>query len=105
MVQVREAVFCHDYAGLFRLYTQAPNMGRALMDEFLDRLRHAALAMIVRVYKNPPLRFLARLLGFLAGTGTAGSTPGVAAAGIPLPGLRQLVFAGKYPPQAQTPFS
>jgi hypothetical protein len=101
--QVREAVFCQEYARLFRLYAAAPNMGRALMDVFLDRLRHAALGVAVRAYKAPlPVPFLARLLGFHAAAGSsAGPTPGVQAAGLALPGSRQPVFAGKHPQQAR----
>ena len=106
-VQVREAACCKEYARLFRLYADAPNMGRALMDIFMDRMRHAALVMVVRAYKtNPPLPFLARLLGFLA-AGTAHGTAPIAkaagvAANVALPGARQPGFPGKHAPQASS---
>lgn len=100
-MQVREAVFCHDYKGVFRLYASAPNMGRALMDMFIDRFRFAALNMIVRAFKpHLPVAFVARLLGFLAPQdGQQGSLSTASAAGISLPGSRHPVFSGKHAPQ------
>jgi hypothetical protein len=102
-VQVREAVFCHDYKALFRLYATAPNMGRALMDMFLDRLRFAALNVIVRAFKpHVPVPFLARLLGFLAPQDSCSDSVSAArATAMSLPGSRHAVFVGQNAPRVR----
>ncbi|CAL8460527.1 g56 [Coccomyxa elongata] len=100
-LEVREAVFCNNCKALFRLYRTAPSMGRALMDVFIDRFRFAALNMIVRAHKpHVQLRFLTRILGFLApAADTEDVAPAAVAAGISLPGSRLPVFRGKHGPQ------
>lgn len=104
-LQVREAVCMDDYAAFFKLYGAAPGMGRALLDMFVSVVRWRALNALVRVFK-PSLGadFLARLLGFVARSSTAGNQSdakaelqGEAAALEVLPGCSAAVFPGKYP--------
>ena len=38
---VRRAVMTHDYVSFFRLYATAPNLGRALMDAAMPKVRGA----------------------------------------------------------------
>lgn len=103
-VQVREAVFCHNYTALFRLYGTTPSMGRAVMDIFIDRFRFAALNMVVKAYKpHVPVAFVARILGFLAAArDSERECSSAVAAGISLPGSRHPVFAGKHAPQVRS---
>lgn len=48
---VRKAMACANYPRLFRLYMEAPNMSGYLMDNFVDRERIAALAIICKGYR------------------------------------------------------
>lgn len=63
---VRKAMACNNYPRLFKLYLDAPNMSGYLMDNFVDRERISALAIICRGYRPTLLldQDCARILGF-----------------------------------------
>ncbi|KXZ54117.1 hypothetical protein GPECTOR_5g219 [Gonium pectorale] len=64
-LQVREAVMTHNYAGFFRLYASAPNLGRAIMDLVAEQMRFAGVNAFVKACDLPmPVAALAQLLGF-----------------------------------------
>jgi len=99
-LQVREAVAAGDFAAYFKLYADAPNLGRALMDMALPRVRYSALHVLTRAYQpSVPLAFVARMLGFVARGPRAAGSPAAA----PLPGCSQAVFAGAAAPQVPAP--
>lgn len=50
-LSVRKAMACSNYPRLFRLYLEAPNMSGYLMDNFINRERVFALAVICRSYR------------------------------------------------------
>lgn len=62
---VNEAMACGDYHRLFRLYSNAPNMGGYVMDCFITRERLYALSAICRAYRPTiPMDFVSKELGF-----------------------------------------
>lgn len=94
-LQVREAVAGGDFAAFFKLYAAAPNLGRALMDMALPRVRYSALHVLTRAYQpSVPVALVARLLGFVARS-RAASCPSEEM----LPGCSRPVFAGAAAPQ------
>lgn len=65
-LQVRYALGKSDYIGFFKLYATAPNLGRALMDLAVPRVRYAALVNFVKSFKPTlSVEFVARVLGFI----------------------------------------
>ncbi|KAI9821227.1 MAG: hypothetical protein M1827_003961 [Pycnora praestabilis] len=64
-LDVRSALALGNYHKFFRLYLETPNMGAYLMDMFVVRERHAALANICRAYKpEVQIRFITEELAF-----------------------------------------
>lgn len=62
---VRRAVMTADYPAFFRLYSNAPHLGKALMDLILPKVRWVALNVLLKAFKtNLPVSFLTTLLGF-----------------------------------------
>jgi hypothetical protein len=100
---VREAVFTDDFAAFFRLYARAPNMGRALMDLAVAKMRWLGLNVAVRAFRPTlPVAVLARMLGFVAradasGAGGDGAPPQADAR--PLPGCSRASYEGTAKPQ------
>ncbi|GAX79021.1 hypothetical protein CEUSTIGMA_g6461.t1 [Chlamydomonas eustigma] len=106
---VRRAVMTADYLSFFKLYQQAPHLGRALMDGVAHKMRWAALNVIVKAFKAAvPVSFLASVLGFtqvqvaLSDPQQAGSNACSASTlqsksmdNIILPGCRTVKFLGK----------
>ncbi|CCG83630.1 UPF0666 protein C2A9.11c [Taphrina deformans PYCC 5710] len=65
-LSVRKSLACNNYPRLFKLYLEAPNMSGYLMDNFIDRERVSAMAIVCRAYR-PTIDLnerLARVLGF-----------------------------------------
>lgn len=99
---VRRSVHTDDFAGFFRLYADAPLMGRALMDMLVARTRFKALTMLARAYKpTVPVPFLSTLLGFAARSPSAVPTRPLGHSGDShlttqvLPGCSATVFLGR----------
>lgn len=65
-LSVRKAMACANYPRIFRLYMEAPNMSGYLMDNFVDRERISALAIICKSYRPtlPLDQDCAKVLGF-----------------------------------------
>jgi SAC3/GANP family len=101
-LKVRSAVYCDDIPAFFRLYRQAPAMGRALLDKYLPEFRFRALNIIVRAYRPTlPVSFVAELLGFSLGAGYVTHVHGRLAEdhAVTLPGCSAAAFVGKYMPK------
>ncbi|GAB4818303.1 hypothetical protein N2152v2_005349 [Parachlorella kessleri] len=66
-LSVRGTLGAEDYPRFFRLYGQAPKLGRALMDLAIPKLRFAALSSLVKAFRPYlSVRFVASLLGFIS---------------------------------------
>jgi hypothetical protein len=67
-LDIRLAVYHHDYGTFFRLHEQAPHLGKYLTDRMVPTMRFRALKMIIKAYR-PSLEFdhCQLLLGFIAG--------------------------------------
>lgn len=64
-LNVRSATSLGNYAQLFQLYTNAPNMGAYLMDLFISRERITAFNTMIRAYRPTlSLSFICETLGF-----------------------------------------
>ena len=85
-----------------KLYSNAPNMGRALLDVLFPKLRFGALRSLVQAFKPTlPVAFLARQLGFLAAEGHKQVPASPSIAGLALPGCTQEVYPGKHAVQVR----
>lgn len=126
-LQVRYALGKSDYISFFKLYATAPNLGRALMDLAVPRVRYAALVNFVKSFKPTlEVEFVARVLGFtvvphqseVGGESEGGSVVGERGMGQggdidgvwggvggeydmikkgPMPGCSEVVFEGEHP--------
>lgn len=105
-LQVRQSLAAGDLAKVCVLYSRTPNMGRALLDTVLPRIRFAALKVLVKAYlPSLPVHAVARRLGFSgadANQEAAPSLPEAAGHLLPLPGCTEASFTGRYSPKARS---
>ena len=103
-LQVRQSLALGDSTLACRLYISAPNMGRALLDIFLPKIRFAALRVFAKAYSPAiPTGFIARHLSFVAVD--QNSLPQQSAqescAQAALPGCSRETFCGQFPPKVR----
>ena len=103
-LQVRQSLAFGDSTLACRLYISAPNMGRALLDILLPKIRFAALRVFAKAYSPAiPTSFIARHFGFVAVD--QASQPQQSAqescAQAALPGCSKETFCGQAPPQVR----
>ena len=101
-LQVRQSLALGDSTLACRLYISAPNMGRALLDILLPKIRFAALRVFAKAYSPAiPTSFIARHLGFVAVEQI--SLPQQSAQALyaqaALPGCSRETLSGQFPPQ------
>ena len=102
-LQVRRALALGDCMQVCRLYQSTPNMGRALLDAVLPRVRLTALKILAKAYlPHLPLPVLASRLAFLKSESSPEQTlepspPSVSSTS--LPGSTKTTFAGAHSPQ------
>ncbi len=65
-LKIRDSLAQGNYGRFFKLYLNAPNMGRSLIDVFIDKIRIIALQKLAVGYlaTNIDLAFLTKLLAF-----------------------------------------
>lgn len=93
-MKVRQAVFRRDYKQFFELYVSCPNLGRAILDVLVPKMRWHALNVTVKAFRpTVPLPFLCLLLGFSSSIEAPPSS-----AEQPLPGCKANSTIGKFVP-------
>ena len=112
-ISVCEAMQGDDYETCFRLYANAPRMGRALMDISHPRQRFEALTMMCDGFRpSLPVPHIARILGFVARPSSAsqGASGGASSSGPDLqgpsqeslPGSSHAQYIGRHAPAVST---
>ena len=102
-LQVREAIALCDSTRVSRLYSEAPDMGQALLDIVMPKVRLTGLKVLLKAYlPNLPVKSVAQRLGFTALDDRRQGAPRVAPSAA-LPGCSVNTFKGRYAMQVSNP--
>lgn len=102
-LQVRRALALGDCMQVCELYRSTPNMGRAIMDTVLPRVRLAAVKILAKAYlPHLPVPVIASRLAFVKSESGPKQTPEMpppSVSALSLPGSTKATFAGAHSPQ------
>lgn len=103
-LQVRRALALGDCMQVCELYRSTPNMGRAIMDTVLPRVRLAAVKILAKAYlPHLPVPVIASRLAFVKSESGPKQTPEMpppSVSALSLPGSTKATFAGAHSTQA-----
>ena len=96
-LQVRRALALGDCMQVCLLYESAPNMGRALLDMVLPRVRLTGLKVLAKAYlPTLPVSTIASRLGFVPPPSPSSVAHPITLSTSALPGSTKATFAGKH---------
>lgn len=102
-LKVREALALGDCMQVCVLYQSTPNMGRAILDTAMQRVRLTAIKILAKAFlPHLPLPFIATRLAFVKSDSSPEQTPPSLSPSVSvmsLPGSRKATFAGAHSPQ------